>query len=207
VEDASLSKPAEETAAFDLGEMLGRRQAFGTVAGRCSAADAECLRRIREQKLYLQRAATWQEFCPQYLGLSRSQANRMIKLLEEFGPGYFELAQLTGITPQEFRAIAPAIHDQRIHTGGGAIALIPENSDKVCAAVQELRRAAATPAIPAAPSMSDRIAAVERRCNQVAAELRVLLEAKPGGLDNLTLKSVVRSAVLTMKRVELEMGL
>jgi hypothetical protein len=29
--------------AVDLGTWLGRRQAFAAVAGRCSAADAECL--------------------------------------------------------------------------------------------------------------------------------------------------------------------
>jgi hypothetical protein len=29
--------------AFDLGTWLGRRQAFSVVAGRCSAADAQCV--------------------------------------------------------------------------------------------------------------------------------------------------------------------
>ena len=44
MEEPTYVPPAEEQAAFELGEMLGRRQAFGAMAGRCSAADAECRR-------------------------------------------------------------------------------------------------------------------------------------------------------------------
>jgi len=125
--------------------MLGSRQAFVSVAGRCSAADAECIRRIRDKRLYLSRAASWEEFCPQYLGLGKTHANRIVRYLEEFRPDYFELAQLTRVTTAEFRAIAPAIRDQSIHLGGEAIALIPENSDRIAAAVAELRRPAPAP--------------------------------------------------------------
>jgi len=46
----------------DLGTRLGRRQAFGLIANRCSAADAECLKVMREhedyKKLGLQEAGT-----------------------------------------------------------------------------------------------------------------------------------------------------
>jgi hypothetical protein len=44
---------------FDLGTWLGRKQAFAAVAGRCSAAYAECLRTIRQKKLYRARGVTW----------------------------------------------------------------------------------------------------------------------------------------------------
>jgi len=202
MEEPTTTSPAEDKLAFDLGQMLGRRQAFGAVAGRCSAADAECLRRMREQKLYLQRTASWAEFCPQYLGLSKAHANRIIHWLEEFGPAYFELAQMTRITPEEFRAIAPAIRDGSIHAHGEAIALIAENSEKVAAAVTDLRRAAATPA----PTFADRLTAVERRANQVAADLRLLVKESPGGLDKLMLDSTIHSASRTIKQLELEIG-
>lgn len=36
--------------AFDLGTWLGRKQGFAALAGRCSAADAECLRTIRQKR-------------------------------------------------------------------------------------------------------------------------------------------------------------
>src|SRR5438034_7327685 len=62
-----ITNEPEGDAAFDLGEMLGSRRAFSAIAGRCSAADAACLRRIREEKLFITRAATWDEFCPKFL--------------------------------------------------------------------------------------------------------------------------------------------
>ena len=37
---------------LDLGTWLGRRQAFAVMAGRCSAADAKCLRELRDTKKY-----------------------------------------------------------------------------------------------------------------------------------------------------------
>ena len=48
---------------IELAKMLGARQAMGMIAGRCSAADAEMLRNIRDQKKYLNLSATWGEFC------------------------------------------------------------------------------------------------------------------------------------------------
>ena len=32
--------------AYELGQWMGRKQAFSGLAGRCSATDAECLRKI-----------------------------------------------------------------------------------------------------------------------------------------------------------------
>jgi hypothetical protein len=144
MQDLTTTQSPTAEVDFELGMMLGSRRAFASVAGRCSAADAECLRRVREKKLYLSRAATWDEFCPKFLGLSKAQANRLIRYLEEFGPDYFELAQLTRVTPEQFRAIAPAIREKNIHLNGEAIALTPENSDRIAAAVAELRQAQST---------------------------------------------------------------
>ena len=39
----------------NLDRWLGRREAFGLIAGRCSAAEVESLRRIRTEKLYRER--------------------------------------------------------------------------------------------------------------------------------------------------------
>jgi hypothetical protein len=202
MDEQTVAAPADDRAAFELGEMLGRRQAFGTIAGRCSAADAECLRRMRDQELFLSRAATWDEFCPKYLGLSRSQANRIIRQLEEFGPDYFELAQLTRITPEQFRAIAPAVHDRRIHAHGEAIALIPENSEQITATVAGLRRDAASQA----SARKDRLAAVDRRCAQVLSEIRELVAEAPKGANKLLLRTTIQETVVVLKALDLEMG-
>ncbi|HUB80872.1 MAG TPA: hypothetical protein VMB03_18830 [Bryobacteraceae bacterium] len=165
MDDTKITDSAND---FDLGILLGTRKAFAAIAGRCSAADAECLRRLRDQKIYLGRAATWAEFCPKFLGLSKTQANMIIRNLEEFGPDYFEVAQLTRITPEQFRAIAPAIRDKNIHVNGQPIALIPANSDRVAAAVAELRQASAP--MPSAPSVQEGMATLGRRFQQLAAD-------------------------------------
>src|SRR5262249_13915878 len=113
---------------FKLGAMMGRREAFGIIAGRCSAAEANCLRRIREEKLYKTKAGDWRTFCRVHLGLSRSLADKIIRLLDEFGPDYFEVAQLARISAESFRQIASCVKDKALHVNGEAIVLIPENA-------------------------------------------------------------------------------
>lgn len=39
-------------AQFELGAGAGRRQSLGLIASRGSAADVECVRKIRDEKLY-----------------------------------------------------------------------------------------------------------------------------------------------------------
>ena len=127
---------------FDLGTWLGRKQAFSAMAGRCSASDAQCLREIREKKLYRSKNLTWSQFCERHLGTSRRWADKTIRQLEEFGPAWFHLAAVTRITPDEFRSIAPAVSEEGIRHGGEVIALIPENAAKLGAAVEALRQKA-----------------------------------------------------------------
>jgi hypothetical protein len=133
--------PAEQAELLELGVALGQNHAFGLIAGRCSAAQAEGPRRLREEKLYRLCTEKWDDFCPRYLKISRSEADRTIKLWEEFGATYFEVSQLTRVSPETFRAIAPAIQDGALHYRGEAIELNPENSRKVAASVAELRSA------------------------------------------------------------------
>ena len=194
---------AEAVDAYELGEMLGQRRAFSTIAGRCSAADAACIQRIRERKLFLQRSPSWEEFCPTHLGLSRTQANRIIRNLEEFGPDYFELAQLTRITADEFRAIAPAVYDKTVHVHGEAIALIPENSGKLTAALAELRHDATgvqPGTAPGSRSVADRRAAAARRFDRAMADFAALIEVSRGD-DGLLLQSALEEAIARMAQV------
>jgi hypothetical protein len=203
MDELTIVPPGEDQPAFELGEMLGRRQAFGSLAGRCSAADAECLRRMRDEKLYRSRATSWNGFCPKFLGMTSRHANRIIRHLAEFGPSYFELAQLTRITPEQFREIAPAIRDRHIHAHGEEIALIPENSEKVAAAVADLRHVAASPT----PKKPDRLSAVDRRCDQLLTELQQLVTDKPRGVDRLLLRSTIQETILVLRAMNLEMGI
>jgi len=132
---------AGQAALLEVGVALGQNHAFGLIAGRCSAAQAEGLLRLREEKLYQRCTEKWEDFCPRYLKMSRSEADRTIKLWEEFGSAYFELSQLTRVSPETFRAIAPAIRDGALRYQGETIELNSENSRRVAAAVAELRSA------------------------------------------------------------------
>jgi len=55
--------PTATREALDLGRLLGQRRAFTAVAGRCTAAHAQLLRHIHNEKLYRTLAATWEDFC------------------------------------------------------------------------------------------------------------------------------------------------
>ncbi len=121
----------------NLDRWLGRREAFGLIAGRCSAAEVESLRRIRNERLYRSRARTWEEFCSQ-IGVSRRNVERSIRALEEFGPSFFHLAQLTHLKPEEYRAIAANVTEDGVRIEGEVIAFLPENTGKVTAAVAQL---------------------------------------------------------------------
>lgn len=140
-EDSSVELPAEHAALLELGVALGQNHAFGLIAGRCSAAQAAGLHRLREEKLYKRCTEKWDDFCPRFLKISRSEADRTIKLWEEFGSAYFELSQLTRVSPETFRALAPAIQDGALHYQDKVIELNPENSRQVAAVVAELRSA------------------------------------------------------------------
>src|SRR6266403_3390519 len=94
---------------FELGQWIGRKQAFGLIAARAAAADIECLRSIREKKLFRVKEIDWTEFCQQYVGVTRSYADRLIRQIEEFGPNYFHLSQIVRISVADYRKISPAV--------------------------------------------------------------------------------------------------
>jgi hypothetical protein len=150
---------------LDLGLFLGRTQAFGLIAGRCSAAQAMCLREIHEKKLYKQRCPDWNQFCREYLHIARVRVQQIIGLLNEFGPEYFELSQLTRVSAETYRAIQPAIRDGSLHAGNEAIALIPANAARISAAVSALRNNARKPR-----AGKDRLAALEQQCSLLVTE-------------------------------------
>jgi hypothetical protein len=118
-------EPAGSTSAdkalFDLGTWLGRHQALGMVANRCSAADAECLRSIRHGGQYKKLGMTWERFCSERAGISRAQADRLIRQLEEFGANYFRLAEVMDVSPETYRLIAGSVSDAGIQVDGETV--------------------------------------------------------------------------------------
>jgi hypothetical protein len=130
----------EDNPVFELGTWVGRRQAFGLIANKCSAADAECLKQIRASKRYKSVAATWEQFCPSYLGLSRAHADKLIQQLEEFGSAYFELSQLVRIPEQAYRAISGAVVGHSVEYKGEKISISKENAHRIAEVVTLLRQ-------------------------------------------------------------------
>jgi hypothetical protein len=179
----------EEKEMLQLGVALGQQHAFGLVAGRCSAAQAETLRRIREEKLYVKCAPAWKEFCPKYLGMSGSHADHIIRLLDEFGPKYFAVSQLTRISADVYRAIAPAVQDGVLEYKGETIELAPENARAVRTAVAGLRREAG---VKKAPPADDRLGNLNR---QFETLLKDVCAAAPGAPDAQALAQTLSSMV------------
>jgi hypothetical protein len=159
--------------ALNLGLILGQRRAFAAVAGRCSAAQVQTLRRIHDEKLYLAFYATWEEFCSSSLAVSRRHADRLIGLLDRFGPVYFEISQFIGISPREYLAIEPAIRENGIVLSGETISLIPDNAPKIVEAVGLILRKSRKCKEHDLPSKTihDRLADLTRRGRTIANQL------------------------------------
>jgi len=88
--------------------LVGRRQAFALVAGRCSAADAEILFEIREKKLFRAMEATWEDFCSKRIGVTRSYVDRIIRQYRELGAAFCKLNSFARIKAAEYRVIVGA---------------------------------------------------------------------------------------------------
>jgi hypothetical protein len=201
---------AGDAALLELGVILGENFAFSLVAGRCTAASAESIRRLRNEKLYKRCTEKWDDFCPQYLKMSRVEADRTIKLLEEFGPTYFELSQLTRVSPETFRAIAPAIEDGVLHHNGEAIPLNADNSRKVAAAVAEMRSA-----LPKkSPEQESLVQQIKQLCQETDLQQRLFKLEKCGlavvrefekiaGHESLGMSQTFLKSALTKVRGEL----
>src|SRR5581483_7442093 len=74
------------------------------------------------------------------LGVSKRHIDRTLRLLEDFGPAYFQVAQMAHLSPEEYKAIATHVGPEGVRVDGAVIALLPENSEQVSAAVAELVR-------------------------------------------------------------------
>jgi len=131
--------PVETALAFvELGKWMGRRDAFGQMAARASAAEIESLRQIHDGKLYQRLNCTWVEFCAQYLGVSARTVDRELAHFRRFGPAFFTVRQLARISAREYAAIADCITEEGVRVNGETIPLDPQNSVEVAEAVKAL---------------------------------------------------------------------
>ena len=200
-----LNNPAADDVSFELGQWIGRRQAFALIAGKTAAADVECLRRIRDGNLFRARGVDWSGFCQQYAGVTSSYANRLIRQFEEFGPNYFDLSKIVRISAESYRKISNAVGDEGIDFGGEKIAISPENIDKIAEAVNALREQAGDSVNGHSKTAETGVAAARRRLLACVAEMTKLFE---GGLetdDREELANAVSSGLLDLRLLSLSL--
>lgn len=135
-----MSDQMEVSAPLAVATWIGREQAFNTLAQQCSSARVACLKQVRDTEAYKSLNLTWDEFCPEHAGISRSQADRLISQLSHFGAPYFQLTDIVPVSPAAYREIEPAIVDGTIEFRGEQIPITPENAVKIKAAIYALRK-------------------------------------------------------------------
>jgi DNA-binding MarR family transcriptional regulator len=182
-----VQKPEE---LLELGKWMGRKQAFASLAGGCSAADAECLRQMRSEKRYRALGVSWAEFCKQRLGLTQPTADKIIKRLEEFGPQYFRLAQATGIAPEEYRRIAGSVSEQGLAHAGELIPISAEEAPRLMSAVAELRQQAEPETDKSEVEDADRVIEKAERLLRTAVD-------EVGRVEHLPLSAAQRAKLLS----------
>jgi hypothetical protein len=198
-----LNNSADDTVSFELG--LGRRQAFGLIAGKTAAADIECMRQIRDGNLFRAKGVDWSGFCQKYAGVTSSYANRLIRQFDEFGPNYFDLSKILRISAESYRKIKDSVGDEGIDFGGEKIAISPENSDKIAEAVKALREQAGDLANDRSKPAERAVAAARRRLLACVAELTKLFEAGLEDGDREELANAVSSGLLDLRLLSLSL--
>ena len=149
----------------NAGAWIGRQQAFALIGSKCSAAQAQCLREIRESHAYEKLGVTWDEFCPRYAAISRSKADDLIRRLDEFGQDYFRICEVARISPEAYRQIADLVHDETVELDGKVVPLIPENAPRIRLGIRNLL------------AEINRLAAEKRRRSGVIVELSDRLDS------------------------------
>ena len=161
---------------LEVGTWIGRRQAFGLMASKCSFADATSLKYLREGRQYKEAGLTWDEFCTRHLGISKTHADRIISQLEEFGSAYFALSEVIRIPAEAFREISSSVTGHAIEYNGQTIPIKKENGRKIADVIRVLREEAARPRIDPSsePARLKNLATLRRRLNRCLTDLAAI---------------------------------
>jgi hypothetical protein len=207
-ESAGIENP--DTDLSELWTWLGRRQALAGVAGSCSAADAECLRQIRDGRKYRGLNMTWDEFCQDRVGMARKSADRIIQRLERYGPGYFTFVQVAGVTESEYQQFTGTgvIEGESLMHQGERIAIKAENAPQLCAAVSELRKQSAEARASESQTVEGECEKAVRALRTATAELLRLYSYLPPGAPKLEhLARILLPELAALQAVQFVSGL
>jgi len=167
--------PANDAAAvplLEVGVALGQSEALGTMAGRCTAAQAAALKRLRDSKTYQRLNPTWRDFCTIHLRMSGAHADNIIRAYEQFGESYFEMMRYARISPDSYRDVQPLLKDGALEVEGERIEFAPENAARIRDAVAEARRHARDRRKPG--SLDFLLDNLEKRVDQLIQDLRAI---------------------------------
>lgn len=125
---------------LELGAWTGKSQTLRMVASHCTAADAECLKQIKDTHAYKAMGYTWEKFCSEHLHLHRTTAEDIIRRFDEFGPVYFKLAELMHISPRTWQEVESSIirEEECVEIRGDKIPIKPEFAARLRRAIFEL---------------------------------------------------------------------
>ena len=118
---------------------IGKVQVLGLIAKGCTAAQAACMKQLRESEYHKTLDLTWAQFCPKFFGISRDTADQQIRYLDELGAAWFRLNEIVRISPRTFRRIRSAIQGESIEIDGEQVPITAENSARIRDAVLKMR--------------------------------------------------------------------
>ena len=182
---------------MDFGIWVGRQQAFCLTANQCSAAQAQCLKHMKETGRHEQLGLSWDEFCDRHLGVSRRTAERIIGQYDEFGESYFRLSSLVSISPGNYRALAPSVDGNCLDIDGEKVAIVPENAARIREFVRAYKLASRRSTQPGVPT----IAQIGLRLRHLVLDARYFAETRLSPNDREQLQRHVGLAVQEWVRI------
>lgn len=195
-----MEQPKTNEDVFKLGTWLGRQQALGLVAGRCTFAELECLAEVYENKLYLALEPTWEDYCRNRLSISRRTAERLLRTYRDQGPLLARLNCFNRIKPKEYVLFAALLSEDGLSYDGEIIGLEPQNAPGLAQAVQAIReRSAPAPIDP----QTRAFARAEKLVQAAVAQFTTLESMDLGQEGKLKLTAAVQSARDQIDRIRL----
>jgi hypothetical protein len=191
----------QETAQYvDIGTRIGRGQAFGMIANQSLAAQAACLRQIQHDQEYKTLDLTWEEFCEQFIGMSRKHVDDLIRNLDEFGAAYFRLSEIIRISPATYRQIEDKVDGDEIEIDGKMVLISAENAPRIRLGVQRLRAQLAEAKHRFLPAIC-RVSTINRLTDEAVAELTRLSELDLASDEKAALTGITDYAIRRLTKV------
>ena len=118
MQERNTTLPAADAGESNLDTMPGFRLGCRPLL----RAGAECLRRLRDEELYLRRAGTWEKFCPRYLWIGCQSHH---PLPGRIWPCHFEVAQFSRVSPRSTVTAQAPTHGSQTRYWRTAESILP----------------------------------------------------------------------------------